>query len=176
MFLFLIIRVLIGVNILCTIILYGPTQYLRREARLMVHWTLPYKMTLGRGGQNSKPFQIHITLKFLFLIIRVLIGVNILCTIILYGPTQYLRREARLMVHWTLPYKMTLGRGGQNSKPFQIHITLKFLFLIIRVLIGVNILCTIILYGPTQYMRREARLVVHWTLPYKMTLGRPSQN
>ena len=43
-----------------------------------------------------------------------------------------------------------------------IYITLMFLFLIIRVLIGVNILCTIILYGPTQYMRREARLVVHW--------------
>ena len=46
--------------------------------------------------------------------------------------------------------------------PFQIHITLMFLFLLIRVLIGVNILCTIILYGPSQYMRREARLVVHW--------------
>ena len=56
------------------------------------------------------------------------------------------------------------------------YITLMFLFLLIRVLIGVNILCTIILYGPTQYLRREARLVVHWTLPYKMTLGRPSQN
>ena len=37
-----------------------------------------------------------------------------------------------------------------------------FLFLLIRVLIGVNILCTIILHGPSQYMRREARLVVHW--------------
>ena len=46
-----------------------------------------------------------------------------------------------------------------------IYITLMFLFLLIRVLIGVNILCTIILYGPSQYMRREARLVVHWTLP-----------
>ena len=45
----------------------------------------------------------YIRLKFLFLIIRVLIGVNILCTIILYGPSQYMRREARLMVHWTLP-------------------------------------------------------------------------
>ena len=41
-------------------------------------------------------------------------------------------------------------------------VRLMFLFLIIRVLIGVNILCTIILYGLTQYMRREARLVVHW--------------
>ena len=43
-----------------------------------------------------------------------------------------------------------------------IYITLMFLFLLIRVLIGVNILCTIILYGPSQYLRREARLVVHW--------------
>ena len=40
----------------------------------------------------------YIRLMFLFLLIRVLIGVNILCTIILYGPTQYLRREARLRV------------------------------------------------------------------------------
>ena len=71
---------------------------------------------------------------------------------------------------------MTLGRGGQNGLSVGIYIRLMFLFLLIRVLIGVNILCTIILYGPTQYMRREARLVVHWTLPYKMTLGRPSQN
>ena len=68
--------------------------------------------------------------------------------------------------------------------PFQIHITLMFLFLIIRVLIGVNILCTIILYGPTQYMRREARLrviggsygkslwveVVRMECPFKFTL------
>ena len=87
-------------------------------------------MTLGRGGQNGLSVGIYIRLMFLFLLIRVLIGVNILCTIILYGPTQYMRREARLMVHWTLPYKMTLGRGGQNSKPFQIHITLMFLLLI----------------------------------------------
>ena len=75
------------------------------------------------------PFQIHITLMFLFLLIRVLIGVNILCTIILYGPTQYMRREARLVVHWTLPYKMTLGRPLPNSKPFQIRATLMFLLL-----------------------------------------------
>ena len=46
-----------------------------------------------------------------------------------------------------------------------------FLFLIIRVLIGVNILCTIILYGPTQYMRREARLVVHWRGPMVSHFG-----
>ena len=46
-----------------------------------------------------------------------------------------------------------------------------FLFLIIRVLIGVNILCTIILYGPTQYMRREARLVVHWRGPMVSDFG-----
>ena len=55
--------------------------------------------------------------------------------------------------------------------PFQIHITLMFLFLIIRVLIGVNILCTIILYGPTQYLRREARLVVHWRGPMVSDFG-----
>ena len=66
---------------------------------------------------------------------------------------------------------MTLGRGGQNGMPFQIHTTLKFLFLIIRVLIGVNILCTIILYGPTQYMRREARMVVHWRGPMVSDFG-----
>ena len=74
-------------------------------------------------------FGIYISLKFLFLFIRVLIGVNILCTIILYGPTQYLRREARLVVHWTLPYKMTLGRPRPNSKPFQIPTEDNSLFL-----------------------------------------------
>ena len=50
-----------------------------------------------------------VRLMFLFLIIRVLIGVNILCTIILYGPTQYLRREARLMVHWRGPMVSHFG-------------------------------------------------------------------
>ena len=60
---------------------------------------------------------------------------------------------------------MTLGRGSQNGLSVGIYIRLMFLFLLIRVLIGVNILCTIILYGPTQYMRREARLVVHWRGP-----------
>ena len=76
------------------------------------------------------PFQIHIPLKFLFLIISVLIGVNILCTIILYGPTQYMRREARLMVHWRVPYKLTMGRGGQNGLSVGMYIRLEFLFLI----------------------------------------------
>ena len=50
-------------------------------------------------------------------------------------------------------------------------VRLMFLFLLIRVLIGVNILCTIILYGPTQYMRREARLVVHWRGPMVSDFG-----
>ena len=66
---------------------------------------------------------------------------------------------------------MTLGRGGQNGLSVGIYIRLMFLFLIIRVLIGVNILCTIILYGPTQYMRREARLVVHWRGPMVSHFG-----
>ena len=66
---------------------------------------------------------------------------------------------------------MTLGRGGQNGLSVGIYISLKFLFLFIRVLIGVNILCTIILYGPTQYMRREARLVVHWRGPMVSDFG-----
>ena len=57
-----------------------------------------------------------VRLMFLFLIIRVLIGVNILCTIILYGLTQYMRREARLMVHWRGPMVSDFGSRWSEFK------------------------------------------------------------
>ena len=110
-----------------------PTQYLRREARLVdigpSHRTSPQNSTLVQI-QNPFKFQLRTTSSsFPFHPFRTLHFSHFPPPTVHFLSGPWIVMGSKVDGHWTLPYKMTLGRPLPNSKPFQIHTEDNSLFL-----------------------------------------------
>ena len=126
--------------------------------------------------QNPYKSQLHFTPSFLFCILSIFD--NFQNSHISQTPTLHFLSPPGTMTGSKVdgPQEGTIGlrvkfRPLQNSKSLQIHTEDTSLFLIIKPFWHFSFFKISIL--PTHYLRREARLMLHWSLLRQLTWGMP---